>query len=112
MPTLASVVAASSLALTGVAAAPGLGYNPFNYGLNAPGMKWMSEAKFGLFIHNGPVTQWGTEISFPLVCGALPCTVHGPGNKPVTIHTEDELAAHRKAYADLATTFVLSSQAS
>jgi hypothetical protein len=71
-----------------------------------PGMSWFKDAKFGLFVHNGPVTQWGTEISFPLVCTKLPCDVAEKDGVRKTINTTDELAAHRRAYADLAKTCV------
>ena len=89
----------SSASSAGVGVGVGVGYNPFNYGQNTPGMKWFSDAKFGLFMHNGPVTQWGTEISFPLVCTKLPCTPQGPGKKPVHITTTEDLAAHRQVRA-------------
>ena len=60
---------------------------------------------FGMFIHNGPVTQWGTDIGWPLVCTTLPCTVPGPKNVPRNLTTTDELAAHRREYFDLAKTW-------
>ena len=72
---------------------------------NVAGVALFDAAKFGLFIHWGPVSQWGTEISFPLTCAAFPCEVRTAGNVPVTIHNAAELSAHRHAYAALATTF-------
>ena len=72
---------------------------------NPAGIAAFDSAKFGLFIHWGPVSQWGTEISFPLVCYSFPCTVAGPGNVRRVIHNASELAAHRGAYAALAQTF-------
>eukprot|EP00051_Salpingoeca_urceolata_P009757 m.118538 g.118538 ORF g.118538 m.118538 type:complete len:641 (-) comp16434_c0_seq4:278-2200(-) len=82
-------------------------WSPFAYGNSkaAPGLKWFNNARFGMFMHWGPVSQWGTEISFPLVCQKLPCSVEGPGKKKIEIKTLDELKAHRQAYADLAKTF-------
>ena len=71
----------------------------------APGLPAFQQARFGLFIHWGAVAQWGTEISFPLTCPSFPCDSRGPGNVPVTLHNESELAAHRAAYAALARTF-------
>lgn len=72
---------------------------------NSQGVKRFDEKKLGLFTHWGPVSQWGTEISFPLVCTSFPCGSVGPGNTPITLHNEAELAAHRAAYAALAKTF-------
>ncbi len=72
---------------------------------NAAGLKPFDQAKLGLFIHWGPVSQWGTEISFPLTCSSFPCNSVGPNNTAITIHNVDELAAHRQAYTDLAKTF-------
>jgi alpha-L-fucosidase len=72
---------------------------------NELGRKWFDAAKFGLFMHWGPVSQWGTEISFPLVCSSLPCTVAGPNRSSIRINNTDELSAHRHAYANLAKTF-------
>eukprot|EP00047_Mylnosiga_fluctuans_P000132 m.187379 g.187379 ORF g.187379 m.187379 type:complete len:606 (+) comp10013_c0_seq2:412-2229(+) len=80
-------------------------YSPFNYGAKVPGMQWYSAAKFGMFIHWGPVSQWGTEISFPLVCEQFPCVVAGPNNTRITIFNADQLQAHREAYAALMHTF-------
>lgn len=82
-----------------------IGYSPFKYGPGVPGMQWFTKAKLGMFMHYGPVSQWGTEISFPLVCKQLPCTVRAMNNSNVVIKTQEELAAHRQAYADLAKTF-------
>ena len=63
-----------------LAAARAAAQSPMTYGAGrAPGLEWFGDAKFGLFMHWGPVTQWGAEISFPLVCPAFPCTVQGPG---------------------------------
>ncbi len=72
---------------------------------NRAGLALFDSAKLGLFIHWGPCTQWGTEISFPLTCGSFPCDVRGPNNTLLTIHNASELAAHRAAYAALASTF-------
>jgi alpha-L-fucosidase len=72
---------------------------------NVRGLALFDAAKFGLFVHWGPVSQWGTEISFPLVCTSFPCDVSGPGNVRITMQDATELAAHRTAYADLAKTF-------
>jgi len=54
---------------------------------------------------NRPVSQWGTEISFPLVCNDFPCHPKGPNNTVMNITNAAELKAHRLAYADLAKTF-------
>ena len=72
---------------------------------NLKGLVPFDSAKFGLFIHYGPVSQWGTEISFPLVCSSFPCASSGVGNEPIIIHNVEELQAHRQAYRDLARTF-------
>ena len=91
-------------AISAVAAAAPDAYGPFVFP-NRPGLDLFDKAKFGLFIHWGPVSQWGTEISFPLVCTSFPCTVAGPGNVPIVIANATALGAHRQAYADLAKTF-------
>eukprot|EP01079_Euglenida_sp_SAG-EU17-18_P006201 gene6201-6034_t len=82
-------------------------FNPFKFkGVASPGMDaWFKDAKLGMFMHWGPVSQWGTEISFPLVCTQFPCSPQGPGNHPVHITDAAELSAHRSAYAALADTF-------
>ena len=72
---------------------------------NSDGLQKFQQARFGLFVHFGPVTQWGDEISFPLACEVLPCKVQGPNRTEITITTEFELATHREAYASLANTF-------
>ena len=72
---------------------------------NRAGLDHFRSLKFGLFIHYGPVSQWGTEISFPLTCSAFPCVTRGPANVEITINDTAQLAAHREAYAALATTF-------
>lgn len=36
---------------------------------------WFSSAKFGLVIHWAPASIWGAEISWPLVCERLPCSL-------------------------------------
>ena len=95
--------AAAAALIVASAAAPDA-YGPFLFP-NRPGLALFDAAKFGLFIHWGPVSQWGTEISFPLVCTAFPCTVAGPGNAPLVVHNSSELSAHREAYAALAATF-------
>ncbi|XP_065836284.1 tissue alpha-L-fucosidase-like isoform X2 [Oscarella lobularis] len=61
--------------------------------------------EFGLFMHWGPVSQWGTEISFPLVCKSFPCNMAGPNRTTITANNTSQLQAHRQAYADLAKTF-------
>lgn len=78
--------------------------NHFNFP-NVQGLQKFSASKFGLFIHWGPVSQWGTEISFPLTCTSLPCDTSGPGNSRIVINTTEQLIAHRNAYAALAQTF-------
>ena len=100
-----SAVLAAVLLLAGTGAAA---FSPLNYGAgsgNAPGLSWFSAAKLGMFMHWGPVTQWGTEISFPLICASFPCSPKGPGNVPVHIKDAAQLAAHRQAYRDLQHTF-------
>eukprot|EP00118_Oscarella_pearsei_P009687 m.56541 g.56541 ORF g.56541 m.56541 type:complete len:622 (+) comp34611_c0_seq3:46-1911(+) len=77
--------------------------SPFHFP-NSRG-QWFDAAKFGLFMHWGPVSQWGTEISFPLVCQSFPCSVAGPNRSVIIIKNVTELKAHRQAYADLAHTF-------
>ena len=72
---------------------------------NKPGLALFDAAKLGLFIHWGPVSQWGMEISFPLACDAFPCTVAGPNNTRRVITNTEQLASHRKEYADLANSF-------
>jgi alpha-L-fucosidase len=84
----------------------GDGWSPLNYGAGqAPGLQWLADAKLGMFMHWGPVAQWGTEISFPLLCASLPCTVRTAGNAALRINTTAQLAAHRQSYRDLATTW-------
>jgi len=57
-------------------------------------------------MHHGPVTQWGVDISWPLVCQTLPCSVQSPPDgKLKNISSIKELIAHRKAYFDLANTY-------
>ena len=82
-------------------------FSPFNFQLSAaPGLdSWFKDAKLGMFMHWGPVSQWGTEISFPLLCSGFPCHPKGPNNTATTITTPTQLSAHRQAYADLAKTF-------
>lgn len=80
-------------------------YWPFQFGPSSQGLAKFRAARFGLFIHWGPCSQWGSEISFPLTCGSLPCNSQGPNGSVVTITTTEELAAHRAAYAALANTF-------
>lgn len=72
---------------------------------NRAGLAKFDAAKLGLFIHWGPVSQWGTEISFPLTCDSFPCVSRGPNNTVVTLRNATELAAHRDAYTALAQTF-------
>ena len=87
--------------------ATGASFNPFKFSdAAAPGLNsWFKDAKLGMFMHWGPVSQWGTEISFPLLCSGFPCHPKGPNNTVTNITTTAELAAHRQAYTDLATTF-------
>lgn len=82
--------------------APGVGT------VEQPG--WYRQAKFGLFIHFAPVSQWGAELSWPLQCrgnppGSFPCSHQGPGGAAVVAHNESELRAQRLAYEGLAATF-------
>ena len=129
-------------------------FSPYKFqGSAAPGLDgWFKDAKLGMFMHWGPVSQvpfttapthlcphpttpplpvaacrpplphaqpalaltdlsrfvpdqWGTEISFPLLCSSFPCSPKGPNNTATHITNTAELAAHRQAYADLANTF-------
>lgn len=102
-----AVAATTLLAFAGSAAATGGAGSPFSRFQfpNVPGLSAFSSRKFGLFVHWGPVSQWGSEISFPLVCTSFPCNSQGPGGLPITIHNVSELEAHRQAYRDLAQTF-------
>jgi hypothetical protein len=97
------------LILSGVAIAvaqsPPSPYWPFAFGPSAAGLPKFRASRFGLFIHWGPCSQWGSEISFPLTCPGLPCSSQGPNGSSVTITTVAELAAHRAAYSALAGTF-------
>eukprot|EP01052_Picozoa_sp_SAG31_P007874 SAG31_NODE_384_length_16414_cov_7.492308_7_plen_193_part_00 len=108
LPLCAGACASAALMMPATAAQP---LDPFRFaGRAAPGMEWFKEAKLGLFMHWGPVSQWGAEISFPLVCNSLPCHPAGPatcGERRclLNITTTEQLAAHRQAYADLATTW-------
>jgi alpha-L-fucosidase len=72
---------------------------------NRPGLAKFDSAKFGLFIHYGPVSIWGTEISFPLVCNSFPCTTQGAGQETIIINNTTELRSHRLAYRNLAQQF-------
>ena len=74
--------------------------SPFAFGQGAqtPGMEWFKDAKFGMFMHWGPIAQWGAEISFPLMCTALPCHPKGPNNTVMNITTTDQLREHRQVY--------------
>ena len=82
-------------------------FSPYRFqGSAAPGLDgWFKDAKLGMFMHWGPVSQWGTEISFPLLCSSFPCHPKGPNNTATDITTAAQLSAHRQAYADLASTF-------
>ena len=98
--TVLLLAAAGAAAQVPGAASP---YSPYNFGPNASdytrdGMVKFTTAKLGLFIHWGPISQWGTEISFPLTCGAFPCTVAGPNRSAVVVHNTTQLRAHRQAY--------------
>lgn len=79
-------------------------FSRFNFP-NQAGLDIFSQQKFGLFVHWGPISQWGAEISFPLVCTSFPCDSQGPSGSSVTIHNVTELEAHRQAYRNLASTF-------
>jgi len=92
--------------------------SPFLFGAssNAPhatkaALLAFGEKKLGMFMHDGPVTQWGSSISWPLVCMKLPCTVQTkrrPGDTTPTtrnITTLAELKEHRQQYRDLAKTY-------
>eukprot|EP00698_Gefionella_okellyi_P001121 TRINITY_DN11015_c0_g1_i1.p1 TRINITY_DN11015_c0_g1~~TRINITY_DN11015_c0_g1_i1.p1 ORF type:complete len:493 (-),score=112.33 TRINITY_DN11015_c0_g1_i1:8-1486(-) len=68
-------------------------------------VSWYSAAKFGLFIHWAPVSQWGAELSWPLVCPSLPCVVQTANSTTIIINTTAELRQHREAYAALSSTF-------
>jgi hypothetical protein len=104
----ASASAAASAAAGGgsipFTAAAGGGNIPFEYP-NMNGLAPFTAARFGLFVTLGSVNQWGTEISFPLVCTGFPCTTHGPGQETIVIENTTALAAHRQAYVDLAQTY-------
>lgn len=80
-------------------------YSPFNYGINSKGLEWFKDAKLGMFIHYAPVTQWGDDLSWPLVCRSLPCSVQAPNHTRITLNTTDELRAHRQSYYNLSKTF-------
>ena len=107
----------TALLLLGLEAAEALAQlgatpSPFAYGDSSrataatiASLELFGSLKLGMFMHNGPVTQWGTEISFPLVCGSFPCTVQGPGGVSLNITSTAELRAHRLAYRALATTY-------
>lgn len=99
----------SLLVLSLVACPCAMGASPFNFGAGSgasratvDALASFRSAGFGMFMHNGPITQWGTDIGWPLVCASLPCSVPGPGNVARNITTTEELGAHRRAYADLA----------
>ena len=73
---------------------PAQGLSPFSYGSGSTNpatvnsLKWFGTAKLGMFMHDGPVTQWGSSISWPLVCMSLPCTVQTmrkPGDLTPTV---------------------------
>jgi hypothetical protein len=104
----ASASAAASAAAGGgsipFTAAAGAGNIPFEYP-NMNGLPPFAAARFGLFVHVGAINQWGTEISFPLVCTGFPCTTSGAGKETIVIENTTALAAHRQAYADLAQTY-------
>ena len=103
----ALAAAAAAAALSAASAAAAGGFDPYARMTfpNRVGLPLFDAAKFGLFIHWGPVSQWGTEISFPLVCYSFPCTTTGAGQQEIVLHNASELAAHRQAYHDLAKTF-------
>ena len=89
--------------------------SPFGFGpsstsppVHQAALSRFGDLKLGMFMHHGPVTQWGSAISWPLVCLKLPCTVQTarkPGDTmPTTrnITTVAELRHHRQQYRDLA----------
>eukprot|EP01084_Bolivina_argentea_P248043 414914_1 len=80
-------------------------YSPWSYGNDVKGFKWFKQAKLGLFICYSPITQWGDDLSFPLVCEQLPCTVQSVNHTVITINTIDELIQHRQNYYNLMNTF-------
>lgn len=96
-----------TLAVTVSSSLAAAGFDPYSRLTfpNRAGLAKFDSAKFGLFIHWGPVSIWGTEISFPLVCDAFPCTTQGAGQQEIIIHNASELKAHRQAYRDLASQF-------
>ncbi|GMI60532.1 hypothetical protein ScalyP_jg8552 [Parmales sp. scaly parma] len=86
--------------------------SPFNYGFSSSSdqnhikqLEIHADSKFGMFMHNGPVTQWGVEIGWPLVCISFPCDVVRPNNTTKTLTNSQELAQHRQEYNDLAKTY-------
>eukprot|EP01084_Bolivina_argentea_P214284 363811_1 len=79
-------------------------YSPFAYS-NSTTLKWFKKAKLGMFIHYSPVTQWGDDLSWPVVCPKLPCTVQAENHTRITINTIDELKQHRLNYFNLYKTF-------
>jgi alpha-L-fucosidase len=115
MRTVIALVAAAASASAAASAAAGGGSIPFTDaagGGNIPfeypnmnGLPPFAAARFGLFVHVGAINQWGTEISFPLVCTGFPCTTSGAGKETIVIENATALAAHRQAYADLAQTY-------
>eukprot|EP01084_Bolivina_argentea_P214283 363807_1 len=79
-------------------------YSPFSYG-NTTKLQWFKKSKLGMFIHYSPITQWGDELSWPVVCPKLPCTVQAANHTKITISTIDELKQHRLNYYNLYKTF-------
>jgi alpha-L-fucosidase len=78
--------------------------NPFVFP-NVEGINLFKQARLGLFVHWGPISQWGDEISFPLTCTSFPCYVQSVDRTTLVVNNASELSAHRQAYASLARTF-------
>lgn len=86
--------------------------SPFNYGTSSSSspatlhaLDTFNADKFGMFLHNGPVTQWGVEIAWPLICQSFPCLSQGPNATKLNITNEQELQEHRQAYLNLGATY-------
>jgi alpha-L-fucosidase len=103
-PLLLAAAAAAAACAVSSAQAASPGSIPFVYP-NPNGLPQFTASRFGLFIHVGAINQWGTEISFPLVCTSFPCTTQGVNKTTIVINNETELSAHRAAYAALAQTY-------
>ena len=80
------------------------GYSPWAYG-NQTKLQWFKKSKLGMFIHYSPVTQWGDDLSWPVVCPQLPCTVQAENHTRITLNTTAQLKQHRLNYYNLYKTF-------